>query len=667
MADHWKTLANRLGTPGIDEPEVDEIKEEKLAPEAQSSATAAPYADRESKPAMEETPSGSASTDRPASVPQTAEPPAAPAKPAKRKSSWEALANLFNVSVDRSEPEPVAAAPEPEPAQPEPFQPEPIQSEPFQPEPRRPKPAFGSPAAVTPTPPKKKLSIFDEPELDPNAALDAMFGDAPREKLSGEGSGWGKPKRVVDDLGWDDADDQPKRAKASRDDDRPADVINEDLEDDDELSDDEPSPSGSQDADEAGDDEPARRSRRRRRRGRRGRGRDEETTVKSESDSSEPLDADISSEAPVSWKHDLIEVESAGPWAEPESFESDVFESDAFESDAFESDDEPLEDALDDDDSEDSGEVVRRSNRRRRRRGRGREEAPAAEASAPGFAPRSGRDAGSRDTSSKDSSSRDVAARDAATPREARSERSGLPPRREPAPRSEQPARSAARDRESTGRETAGRESAGRESAGRESAGRDAGRRDSSGRDSGGRDSGGRGSGGRESNRRDAPRGAEAKGDRPRRDRARPAENIIPRDDFDEDFVEPIDELDEVIEEVRPTERAPSGRRRRGGRRPVDSPARSLSADGDDDLGEIIDDELDDDMLDVDMLDGPDDDGPDDDGPDDDGDAAGAQQHRNIPTWSDSLESIIQANTENHKRNEGRGGPRGGNRPRGRR
>jgi hypothetical protein len=131
---------------------------------------------------------------------------------------------------------------------------------------------------------------------------------------------------------------------------------------------------------------------------------------------------------------------------------------------------------------------------------------------------------------------------------------------------------------------------------------------------------------------------------------------VVPRDEFEDDFVEPIDELDEVIDEGRPaaTERPSGSRRRRGGRRPVDSPARSLSADGDDDLAEIIDE-----ALEGDILDGPDD--------DDEGDAAVGQQHRNIPTWSDSLESIIQANTENHKRNEGRGGPRGGNRPRGRR
>jgi hypothetical protein len=40
-------------------------------------------------------------------------------------------------------------------------------------------------------------------------------------------------------------------------------------------------------------------------------------------------------------------------------------------------------------------------------------------------------------------------------------------------------------------------------------------------------------------------------------------------------------------------------------------------------------------------------------------------QHRNIPTWTEALQSIIETNAENHRKNENRGGPRG--RPRGRR
>ena len=143
---------------------------------------------------------------------------------------------------------------------------------------------------------------------------------------------------------------------------------------------------------------------------------------------------------------------------------------------------------------------------------------------------------------------------------------------------------------------------------------------------------------------RDAPRNVEASLERGRRGAGRPVENILPRDDFDLEFVEPVDdELEDSDDEVRPT-RSASGRRRRGGRKPVDSPARSLPEDEDaveDEIDELSDD-------------------------DEEGSSAGPK-HRNIPTWSDSLESIIQANTENHKRNEGRGGPRGGGRSRGRR
>ena len=99
MADHWKTLANRLGTPGIDEPEVEEIKEEKSAPEAPSSASAARSADFESKPAakkpaFEKALGGPPPVESPALAPEPVE---EPVKPAKRKSSWETLASLFNV------------------------------------------------------------------------------------------------------------------------------------------------------------------------------------------------------------------------------------------------------------------------------------------------------------------------------------------------------------------------------------------------------------------------------------------------------------------------------------------------------------------------------------------------------------------------------------------
>ena len=46
-------------------------------------------------------------------------------------------------------------------------------------------------------------------------------------------------------------------------------------------------------------------------------------------------------------------------------------------------------------------------------------------------------------------------------------------------------------------------------------------------------------------------------------------------------------------------------------------------------------------------------------------DGTGTNRHPKIPTWADSLEAIISANMENHRRNDHRGGPRGGGRPRG--
>ena len=46
------------------------------------------------------------------------------------------------------------------------------------------------------------------------------------------------------------------------------------------------------------------------------------------------------------------------------------------------------------------------------------------------------------------------------------------------------------------------------------------------------------------------------------------------------------------------------------------------------------------------------------------GERAAETKHRNIPTWSDAVQGMVDANIENHRRNENRGS-RG--RPRGRR
>ncbi len=322
MADHWKSIANLLGAPGVDEPEAETQGNESAMNQGQPTLPEAPDPIQplpqdelpqdelpdealsfKSRRAEAKEVSASASA---AKVPEinrevvavrheiaAVEPEREPPK-AKRKSSWESLASMFGVKVER--PQPAAEAPPPA-ARRE------VEDEPE--------------AAVD----DQKLSIFsgDSPQ-DSNPALEEMFGDAPK----GSREGWGRP-RVVNDLGWED-DSEPEPSE------KPAEET--------ELQ-----------AKE--DDEDAPRRGRRRRRGRRGR-----------SDSVEIKASPL--EPQIEWSGaEEIEAgfEADDDWQEPDSFA--IADADEFE---------PVEteDVSVDIDAE--GEVERRSSRRRRRgRGRGRD------------------------------------------------------------------------------------------------------------------------------------------------------------------------------------------------------------------------------------------------------------------------------------------------------
>ncbi len=329
MADHWKSIANKLGAPGVDEPEpetqeaettlegselpeskpdeaaVDEaspVSEEARSDEADSFASgrdafsplpASPKSFSESKPkALPETRVTESKREQPAPQPKREEPAPEPVKP-KRKSSWESLASMFNVKIDRSKPaeveEPAAEAVDQ--------------------------------VAADESDEESPLSIFSGDKGDTNPALDAMFGDAPRESVDQRGS----HPRVVDDLGW--ADEEP------------------------------PPVTRSEEATSDEGDEAPRRGRRRRGRGRgRGRGRDEVA----DQNAAEGPDADA--DAGVRWSAGEPS-ESVDDWQEPESF-TDSGDRDDFESSS-------------------PDELSERRSSRRRRRGRGRDRARDEEGAAP--------------------------------------------------------------------------------------------------------------------------------------------------------------------------------------------------------------------------------------------------------------------------------------------
>lgn len=206
MSDHWKSLADLLGAPGLSSSNKSDLPSSNPTP-AQTHSAPTPVVNPVEESAAEPEP------------PTIVEQPVP--KPRKR-SSWEALANLFNISID---PEPKAA--------------------PVQPEPPREVPAPVSQ-------PRAELFKADEPPAK-NNALTEMFGEVPSQPHEQ----WGKPRRVVDDLGWDD-DDAPVSRHADSETPAIAPRAFAPIDDD-------------SDEELSGDEEPTRRSSRRRRR-RRGRG-----------------------------------------------------------------------------------------------------------------------------------------------------------------------------------------------------------------------------------------------------------------------------------------------------------------------------------------------------------------------------------------------------------
>lgn len=163
MGDHWKSLANKLGAPGMDAP---------IGEPAQPKETDKPTP-RSAAPAPVEPP-----PPPPEPTPEpVAEVPPDTGRKGKRKSSWDTLTSFFGISSPEPAPETISSAPAETDA---------LGSTFTKPAPRESEPA---PRSHAPTKPPK------------TSALEELFGDAPRQELS-----WDKPApRMVDDVSdWDD-------------------------------------------------------------------------------------------------------------------------------------------------------------------------------------------------------------------------------------------------------------------------------------------------------------------------------------------------------------------------------------------------------------------------------------------------------------------------------
>lgn len=185
MGDHWKSLAQKLGAPGMDDPTT---SSNESAPESAAFT-------REPEPSQPVEPLSEVMTPAP-------EPEVVDEKPRKR-SSWEALASMFNIQIERAP----AEQPAPEPIKPAPVAPPPPRERESRPAAHREKPRFNEPRrdrepnrdSNREREPEPRLQVFQEsPSSDVNPALESMFADAPRGDLDS----WKKPPRVVDDIGW---------------------------------------------------------------------------------------------------------------------------------------------------------------------------------------------------------------------------------------------------------------------------------------------------------------------------------------------------------------------------------------------------------------------------------------------------------------------------------
>ncbi len=335
MSDHWKSIADLLGAPGMDARRRLPVEPPALGPASSEyiettrkdkEPLATPIAEKAverdlpargriavdaSPPAVKEQ-----KEEKIASQPEAKHEPKS--EPVKRRSSWDSLTKMFGLSSASEE---VAKKPEPttveeaparvvrEPAPRASSRSERVESE-------RPRPRLDSPPAID-----------DASDSQANSALDALFQDAPRQP----GKDWREESslRIVDDVSWDidDSDDDVSKETSSS--------------------------APTSDEDSSG------RGRRRRRRRRGGRGRDRDST---ESTSREPDEQAVIGK--VGWDDEPAaddSVEILDPWGEPKITSRDS-------------------EALDSENSE--FEAERRSNRRRRR-GRGSRRNDEAEGTVP--------------------------------------------------------------------------------------------------------------------------------------------------------------------------------------------------------------------------------------------------------------------------------------------
>ncbi len=182
MGDHWKSLAQKLGAPGMDDPSTSNDEAAAVSETAETTAPPATPNEEFVEPLSEV-------------MTPAAEPEVVDEKPRKR-SSWEALASMFNIQVDRTPPPEPAAPPKPAPTPVAPAR----ESRPAA---QREKPRFNEPRRGRENAPESepRLQVFQESsDSDTNPALESMFADVPR----GDVDSWKKTPRVVDDISWDD-------------------------------------------------------------------------------------------------------------------------------------------------------------------------------------------------------------------------------------------------------------------------------------------------------------------------------------------------------------------------------------------------------------------------------------------------------------------------------
>ncbi len=523
MGDHWKSLAQKLGAPGMDDPTT---SSNESAPPSEVAAFT-----REPEQVQPVEPLAEVMTPAP-------EPEVVDEKPRKR-SSWEALASMFNIQLDRTPPEPPAPASAKPPA-PTPVPPRERESRPAA---QREKPRFNEPRRereparepvrepvrereparerepVRERETEPRLQVFQEStESDANPALESLFSDVPRGDLDS----WKKPARIVDDIGWGEEipSTQAEEIEVEFGDEPFGAGVEPVAEDSAELS-----------------------ERPRRRRRRRGSRRPEGTEVA-------PKDRDLD---------DIESIVPGDEYSEPESFEVEL--SDASESMA-------------------ATDPERRSNRRRRR----------------------GRKRPSDDAAPTHDDDGELNA-------ELASERPGDRPERMPE-RAPRPERTGERSERTSDRSERPPRSRGRGSE----------------------------TSGERSAPRNPERGSERSAERPAE---RPAERGPDRN---------AERGSERGERPARSERGPDGRREKRTERPEPRADRPPRVREERPLPPRSDAEELDDVEGLEDIDS----------------EESGEKHRNIPSWADSLQAIIEGNMENHKRNDNRGGPPRG-RPRSRR